>query len=46
VTLTLVDSIVPKGYLCKLTMIVHGPLGCLLLSVIFLVKKEDQSLGW
>jgi hypothetical protein len=33
VVLTLVDSIMPKSYLCKLTMIVHGPLGRLLLSV-------------
>ncbi len=33
VVLTLVDSIVPKSYLCKLTVIDHGPLGHLLLSV-------------
>jgi hypothetical protein len=31
--LTLIDSVAPKSYLCKLTMIVHGPLGHLLLSV-------------
>jgi hypothetical protein len=31
--LTLIDSVAPKSYLCKLTMIVYGPLGCLLLSV-------------
>jgi hypothetical protein len=33
VVLTLVDSIASKRYISKLTMIVHGPLGCLLLSV-------------
>jgi hypothetical protein len=33
VVLTLVDSITPKRYLSTLTVIVHGPLGCLLLSV-------------
>jgi hypothetical protein len=33
VVLTLVDSVAPKSYLCKLTVIVHGPLGRLLLSV-------------
>jgi hypothetical protein len=33
VVLTLVDSVAPKSYLCNLTVIVHGPLGCLLLSV-------------
>jgi hypothetical protein len=31
--LTLVYSIVPKSYLCKLTVTIHGPLGHLLLSV-------------
>jgi hypothetical protein len=31
--LTLIDSAAPKSYLYKLTMIVHGPLGRLLLSV-------------
>ncbi len=31
--LALVVLVVPKSYLCKLTMIVHGPLGRLLLSV-------------
>jgi hypothetical protein len=30
---TLIFSVVPKSYLCKLTMIVHGSLGHLLLSV-------------
>jgi hypothetical protein len=33
VALTLVDLIAPKSYFCKLTMIVHGPLGHFLLSV-------------
>jgi hypothetical protein len=33
VALTLVVSVTPKSYLCKLTVIVHGPLGHLLLSV-------------
>jgi hypothetical protein len=33
VVLTLVDSVTLKSYLCKLTVIVHEPLGCLLLSV-------------
>jgi hypothetical protein len=33
VALTLVVSVVSKSYLCKLTVIVHGPLGRLLLSV-------------
>jgi hypothetical protein len=31
--LTLVDLIAHKCYLCKLTVIIHGPLGRLLLSV-------------
>jgi hypothetical protein len=31
--LTLVDLVTPKSYLCQLTIIVYGPLGCLLLSV-------------
>jgi hypothetical protein len=26
VALTLIDSIIPKSYLCKLTVTVHGPL--------------------
>jgi hypothetical protein len=33
VALALVDSIAPKGYFCKLTVTVYGPLGHLLLSV-------------
>jgi hypothetical protein len=33
VALILVDSVAPKSYLCKLTVIVHGPLEHLLLSV-------------
>jgi hypothetical protein len=33
VVLTFVDSITPKSYLCKLTVIAYGPLGHLLLSV-------------
>jgi hypothetical protein len=30
----------------KLTVIVHGPLGCHLLSVTFLAERENQSLDW
>jgi hypothetical protein len=30
----------------KLAVIVHGLLGCLLLSVTFLVEKENRSLAW
>jgi hypothetical protein len=33
VALTLIDLVAPKSYLCKLTVIVHEPFGCLLLSV-------------
>jgi hypothetical protein len=33
VVLTLIDLVMPKSYLCKLIVIVHGPLGRLLLSV-------------
>jgi hypothetical protein len=33
VTLTLVDSVTSKCYLCKLTVIIHGPIWRLLLSV-------------
>jgi hypothetical protein len=33
VMLTLVVSVAPKSYLCKLTVIVYEPLGRLLLSV-------------
>jgi hypothetical protein len=33
VVLTLVVSVMPKSYLCKIIVIVHAPLGCLLLSV-------------
>jgi hypothetical protein len=35
VTLTLLVPVALKSYLWKLTVIVHGPLGCLLLSVTF-----------
>jgi hypothetical protein len=35
VVLTLIVSVMPKSYLWKLTVNVHGPLGCLLLSVTF-----------
>jgi hypothetical protein len=31
---------------CKLTVIVHGPLGRRLLSVTFLAEEEDRSLDW
>jgi hypothetical protein len=31
--LIFVDSVMPKSYLFKLTVIVHGPLGRLLLSI-------------
>jgi hypothetical protein len=34
VVLTLIDSVTSKSYLCKLTMIAHGPLERLLLRVI------------
>jgi hypothetical protein len=33
VALTLIVSVAPKSYLWKLIVIVHGPLGYLLLSV-------------
>jgi hypothetical protein len=33
VPLIFVDSVMPKSYLFKLTVIVHGPLGRLLLSI-------------
>jgi hypothetical protein len=33
VVLTLIDSVTPKSYLCKLIVVVHGPLGRLLLRV-------------
>jgi hypothetical protein len=33
--LTLIDSVIPKSYLYKLTVIVHGPLGHFLLSATF-----------
>jgi hypothetical protein len=33
VALTLIDSVTPKTYLCKITVIICGPLGRLLLSV-------------
>jgi hypothetical protein len=33
VALALVVLVVPKSYICKLTMIVYGPLGHILLSV-------------
>jgi hypothetical protein len=33
VALTLLDLVAPKYYLCELTVISHGPLGRLLLSV-------------
>jgi hypothetical protein len=35
VMLTLIVSVVPKSYLWKLTIIVHGHLVCFLLSVTF-----------
>jgi hypothetical protein len=40
--LTLVDSIMPKSYLCKPTVIIHGPLGCLLLSVTFPYRERKS----
>jgi hypothetical protein len=33
VVLTLVYSVAHKCYLCELTVIIHGPLGCFLLRV-------------
>jgi hypothetical protein len=40
VVLTLIVSVVPKSYLWKLTMIVHGSLGCLLLKVTFPCRER------
>jgi hypothetical protein len=40
VALSLVDSVAPKSYLCKLSVIVHGPLGRLLLSITTLCRER------
>jgi hypothetical protein len=45
VPLTLIDSVTPKSYLCKLTMIVHGPLGRLLLSVSTPCRERKLITG-
>jgi hypothetical protein len=38
---TLIDSIAPKSYLCKPTVIVHGPLGRLLLSITIPCRERE-----
>jgi hypothetical protein len=45
VALTLIDSVMPKSYLCKLTVIVHGPLGRLLLSVTTPYRERKLITG-
>jgi hypothetical protein len=45
VALTLIDSVTPKSYLCKLTVIVHGPLGRLLLSVSTPCRERKLIAG-
>jgi hypothetical protein len=42
VMLTLIILVTPKSYLWELTMIVHGPLGCLLLSATFLCWERKS----
>jgi hypothetical protein len=43
VALTLLVLVVLKSYLWKLTVIVHGPLGCLLLSVTFPCRERKPT---
>jgi hypothetical protein len=45
VALTLVDSIAPKSYLSKLTMIVHGHLGRLLQSITIPYRERKSIAG-